>query len=94
MEGDYIGSKDLQLHQGPDSAEWLIENLQEEGARLMEILLDDQRLHEPTFEQANLFLNADKCYICKNPFGPKNGEGKVLDHDIVTGEYRGPAHSR
>ena len=93
-EGTYIGSKDLQMHHGADSAHWLVERMQEEEERLMAILFDDERLHPMTFEQETKFHNADKCYICKKPFSDKKGEDKVLDHDHVTGLYRGPAHSR
>ena len=60
----------------------------------MEILCDDKRLHSLTFDQETDFRNADKCYICKEPFGPHTGQDKVLDHNHVTGLYRGPAHSR
>ena len=93
-EGTYIGSKELQIHNGADSAERLVEKLKEEEARLLEILFLDKRLRPMTWDQETRYNNSDKCYICKGPFGPHAGLERVLDHDHVTGEYRGPAHSR
>ena len=93
-EGTYIGSKEIQIHHGADSAIWLTEKMQEEKERLKEILFDDERLHPLTWQEETRHHNADKCYICKKPFGPKIPEQKVMDHDHVTGLYRGPAHSK
>ena len=36
---------------------------------------------------------AKKCWICEKPFRKEDNLKKVRDHDHITGNYRGPAHS-
>jgi hypothetical protein len=42
------------------------------------------------------FQGADKCHICKGEFktSKNKGDGKVRDHDHITGVFRGAAHSK
>ncbi|NDD85271.1 hypothetical protein EBZ38_13490 [bacterium] len=41
--------------------------------------------------EASSFAQAERCYLCGDVFGA-DGKSKVVDHDHVTGAYRGPAH--
>ncbi len=82
------------MHHGAKSANCLTEKMEEENKRLLDILFDDERHHSLTWEQETTYHNADKCYFSKKPFGSKKAEEKVMDHDHVTGLYRGPSHSK
>ena len=86
------------LYRGEDAMnvffDWLeqeLENIREDlkHIRPLRMTEDDWVNHE----------NATKCWICDGPFkdynpGDKGGMWKVLDHDHLTGRYRGPAHSK
>ena len=41
-------------------------------------------------EEEEQFQQSKVCWLCEEPFI----EGKVRDHDHLTGQYRGPAHSK
>ena len=54
---------------------------------------------EMTKEDRDRHRAADLCWVCDGPFRPyKDGDNlglwKVKDHDHITGEYRGAAHSK
>ena len=54
---------------------------------------------EMTKEDRDRHRAADFCWVCDGPFRPyKDGDNhglwKVKDHDHITGEYRGAAHSK
>ena len=86
------------LYRGEDAMnvffDWLeqeLENIREDlkHIRPLRMTEDDWVNHE----------NATKCWICDGPFkdynpGDTGGLWKVLDHDHLTGRYRGPAHSK
>ena len=44
-----------------------------------------------TDEEKQTYKNSKDCYLCENPFTSK--DYKVRDHDHLTGNYRGPAHT-
>ena len=54
---------------------------------------------EMTPEDWDRHRAADLCWVCDGPFkdyhrGDTGGMWKVVDHDHITGEYRGAAHSK
>ncbi|CAG8614271.1 4229_t:CDS:2, partial [Dentiscutata heterogama] len=46
-----------------------------------------------TTQEEKIHNSAKKCYIYEKPFGKEDNLKKVQDHDHITGNYRGPAHS-
>ena len=61
--------------------------------------LKKERPLEMTQQDWNTHHAATECWICDGPFedysdGDTYGLWKVKDHDHITGEYRGAAHSK
>ena len=80
----------LKVHTGEDSVEWFLEQLEREEQILIKALAQFEEMHLTDANKAD-YLKADKCYLCFKPFGTK--QLKVRDHNHLTGEYRGAAHT-
>ena len=86
------------LYRGEDAMDVLFEKLEEELERIRTDLKDEKQL-SMTQENQEEHKNADNCWICGGEFKPYNpgdtgGLWKVRDHDHITGQYRGAAHSK
>ena len=86
------------LYRGRDAMDVFFDYLDGDLQLIREDLKNERTLDNNTVpsDQHNA---ADTCWICGGPFqsynrGDKGGMWKVLDHDHITGEYRGPAHSK
>lgn len=76
-------------YRGSDCVEIFIKWLINDAQKITEILNQNNQMKPLTAEQEIIHKNATKCHICKQfLFGDK-----VRDHDHITSEYRGPAHS-
>ena len=94
-DGKVISEK---LYRGEDAMDVFFDYLDGDLQLIREDLKNERTLDNNTvpWDQHNA---ADTCWICGGPFqsyncGDKRGMWKVLDHDHITGEYRGPAHSK
>jgi hypothetical protein len=76
-------------YRGSDCVEVFIERLIEDARRLHQILNVKNPMSPLTKNQEQSFQNATVCHICNNLLF----DDKVRDHDHVTSEYRGAAHS-
>ena len=79
-------------HTGPDVVKWFLENLEQRASELVTGLKNFEPLCM-TEEDWIRFNQANKCWICEHPFDQRFPELKVRDHDHLTGQYRGAAHS-
>ena len=82
-------SKKPVVYRGSDAAEKLLEDLQKEAEELVESL----KYSKKAIINAKVRREYDEatiCHICEEPL---NGD-KVLDHDHITGLYRGAAHNK
>ena len=76
------------VYRGANAAEKLLEDLQKEAEELVESL----KYSKKAIINAKVRREYDEatiCHICEEPL---NGD-KVLDHDHITGLYRGAAHN-
>lgn len=79
----------LVTYRGLDAAEIFIKNLMEDVKYIYDRNKSNTPMKQLNENQQNEFDLSDYCHICKHLlFGDK-----VCDHDHVTGEYRGAAHS-
>lgn len=78
-------------YRGPDCVKVFIKRLVEDSLFIDEILRSHKVMKPLTKQQENEHRNASHCYICREPF---TGADKVHDHDHITSEYRGAAHSK
>ena len=78
------------VYTGTNCVDWFLDRLKEEEIRLVTLLTDDKRL-KMKLEDQRCYDAATRCYICHKDFSP--GDGKVRDHDHITGRYRGAAHN-
>ena len=86
------------LYRGEDAMDVFFQQLEQELENIREDLKHIRPLRMTEDDWVN-HENATKCWICDGPFtdynpGDKGGMWKVLDHDHLTGRYRGPAHSK
>ena len=86
------------LYRGEDAMDVFFEKLEGDLEWIRDDLKNERTLDNNTvpWDQHNA---ADTCWICGGPFqsysrGDKGGMWKVLDHDHLTGRYRGAAHSK
>lgn len=76
-------------YRGRDCVDKFIELLIEDTKHINEKMTNKQPMKPMTVLQKSDYMNASTCHICGNYlFGDK-----VRDHDHVTSEYRGAAHS-
>ena len=86
------------LYRGEDAMDVFFQQLEDELEEIRKDLKNARPL-EMTKEEQEAHNNTGKCCICDGPFrsykdGDCHGLWKVRDHDHITGEYRGPAHSK
>ena len=94
-DGKVISEK---LYRGEDAMDVFFQQLEDELEEIRKDLKNARPL-EMTKEEQEAHNNTGKCWICDRPFrsykdGDCHGLWKVRDHDHITGEYRGPAHSK
>ena len=85
-------------YRGEDAMDVFFQWLEEELVEIREDLKTVRPL-EMTQQDWNTHHAATECWICDGPFedysdGDTHGLWKVKDHDHITGEYRGAAHSK
>lgn len=88
-------TKESVIYRGPEASRRFIECLLKEEDEIKQILSHIEPLQMTEHDEIN-FANATHCSICENPFEEgEDGEecSKVIDHDHVTGLYRGAACS-
>ena len=82
-----------ETYTGKDVTTWFLEKLLEYEKKCTEFLFSDKGI-QMTPVQEYLFEQSTECYVCGKPFSDdRQGTKKVHDHDHVSGEYRGAAHS-
>jgi len=89
-----------ETYTGEDAADKLVERLLELEEQCVAFLFDEQRLVMTNVDW-NVFNNATECYICRKAFTAVGGDNgsvrrglwKVRDHDHISGNFRGAAHS-
>ena len=83
---------------GEDCMDEFFSNLECEIEKIRNDLKNIRPL-EMSKEDRDRHNTTDNCWVCDGPFRPykdgdKHGLWKVKDHDHITGEYRGAAHSK
>ena len=81
-------TKETVIYRGPDASRYFIESLLKEEEEIKEILRHIEPLRM-TEEDEIAFANAKKCFIC----GEIMSDSKVIDHDHISGNFRGAACS-
>ena len=79
-------------HTGPDVVKWFLENIAQRASEFVTGLKNLKPLCMTQDDWAR-FNQATQCWICQQPFDQRFPELKVRDHDHLSGEYRGAAHS-
>jgi hypothetical protein len=83
-----------ETYTGKDVATWFLEKLLEYQKKCTDFLFDNKAM-QLTGVQQYAFESVQACYICGGAFSnEKRGLTKVRDHDHISGEYRGAAHSK
>ena len=93
-----------ETYTGGDVVRWFLERLVFYEALCTQYLFDNKRLRMSD-DDVKRHDAATLCYVCNGPFTTKRTEqqsersvvtalAKVRDHDHITGEYRGAAHSK
>ena len=87
-----LDKEPYKTYTGADVTDWFLDRLLKYQEMCTRFLFDEARMvmtpHDKVAHAA-----ATACYICEKPFGKTKGLQKVRDHDHVSGEYRGAAHS-
>ena len=78
-------SKKPVSYRGPNAAEKLLEDLQKEAKEIVKSLKYRKWTAIITREERREYKEATICHICEEPLN----DDKVLDHDHITGLYRG-----
>jgi len=81
-------SKPARVYRGPAVVETFFERLILEENAICD-LLDQVKPIKMTSHEEQLFLKTQDCHICNQPLGMD----RVRDHDHISGQYRGAAHS-
>ena len=84
------------IYRGPDAMTHFLNTLAEKVQKIKDIVSNPKAMIPLTSDQKVRHDTATTCFICcKGGFSDSNGNGlrKVMDHDHITGSYRGPAHS-
>ncbi|CAH1639518.1 unnamed protein product [Spodoptera littoralis] len=76
-------------YRGTDCAEVFVKYLIRDAKRIHRILSNKKSMTPLTTEQEMNYQNSNTCHICKQLLL----NDKVRDHDHITSEYRGAAHS-
>lgn len=76
-------------YRGENCVEIFVKSLIKDVQRVHGILQDKKPMFPLTIDQESQYQNATRCYICKQVL---LGD-KVRDHDHITSEFRGAAHS-
>ena len=93
-----LDDEPYEMYTGEKPAEWLLKRLIDYEERCTKFLFDETRIRMTAADEID-FANARFCYICEKSFSPTDvqrahkGQSKVRDHDHISGEYRGAAHS-
>ncbi|XP_026746584.1 uncharacterized protein LOC113507863, partial [Trichoplusia ni] len=77
-------------YRGSDCVEVFIKSLIEEVKLIHKMLLTEKPMRPMTRDQTDNYNNATTCHICNDLLF----DDKVCDHDHITSEYRGAAHSQ
>ena len=78
----------LECYHGPNVITKFLKRLREEYEKIEKLLSKTEPMKQLTNEEMLTYNKATKCYLCNKPL---DGD-KVMDHDHLTGNYRGPAH--
>jgi hypothetical protein len=78
-------------HTGEDCIEWFVQQMAEFAENLETVFLCDIPMDELSEDQQFNFKTSTHCHICEKKF--TNNEGRVRDHDHLTGKFRGAAHN-
>uniref|UniRef100_A0ABD2WZB4 DNA-directed DNA polymerase n=1 Tax=Trichogramma kaykai TaxID=54128 RepID=A0ABD2WZB4_9HYME len=73
-------------------SEWFVENLQNVADKVLEFFDNPKDMIFTDIEKL-AYDKAEICHICKDGFDDERNI-KVRDHDHITGEFRGAAHSK
>lgn len=76
-------------YRGPDCVKVFIKYLLNDVDNINSILSSKMPVAPLTTDQKNDYKNATKCHICNDLLF----DDKVMDHDHITSQYRGAAHS-
>lgn len=77
-------------YRGPDCVEVFIKYLIQDVKDIYTILQDKKPMKPMSMSQSKEYSRSSICHICQLPL---HGD-KVADHDHITSEYRGAAHSK
>ena len=77
---------------GENVVQWFLNRLFDISENIKTILSDPKRLVMTQADWAT-FNASSFCWICKEAFDLRKPETKVRDHDHLTGQFRGAAHS-
>jgi hypothetical protein len=85
-------------YRGEQTINVFLNDLKAISLKIEEILSDKKELIPLTNDELEKYDNANSCYLCKQKFSNEpNKDGfidiKIIDHDHLTGKYRGPAHN-
>ena len=81
--------KKLIKYTGEDAAEVLFKKLEEKVREVYEIIKYDKKCSLSDEQREAVRDGATHCHICEKELGPD----RVIDHDHITGKFRGVAHN-
>lgn len=77
------------LYRGTEVAKTFVDELYDIAKKVEVLYKENIPVEKFTVDQSQSYMSASKCYLCDNLFTDDNH--KVVDHDHLTGAYRGPA---